>query len=251
MIIARNMSRPARRAPGRFEVGAGAGQGGGGDLERLRRRFEAGDRAFHQQLIPHRVGHAEPVNTRIRPRSVWRGSLAWAGGQGLGQVPGRFGVHRVIHRVLGPEVGVQRGRAHAHLSGDLPQRDRSQPVAAGQVPGRRRIRSRVDSRRAARVSSRSTSANIVRKSNSVRTFWSRWRTRTRPYPDAVRSGGSRSVLHGETAGSGSRVRPGPTIRRNRAWPRPLPDRPRGRERTCGQGRSAVWPSPHSLVTQRG
>jgi len=48
--------------PGRADglhVGAGAGQRSCCDLEGLRYRLEARDRAFKDHLIPHRAGHAE------------------------------------------------------------------------------------------------------------------------------------------------------------------------------------------------
>ena len=51
-----------------------------------------------------------------------------------GELTLAVGEHRVVDRLLGVEVRVEARRPHAHPPGELPQRQRGQPVLVAQDP---------------------------------------------------------------------------------------------------------------------
>ena len=104
----------------------------------LRARHETGDRALVHELVACRVGDREveehPRNSADRRSGSLR-EFCELGQGDLLEVAPRLTEHRVVDRVLGLEVRVERRRSHAHPLGKVAQGELGQALLLRELPG--------------------------------------------------------------------------------------------------------------------
>ena len=104
----------------------------------IRARHETGDCALVHELVARRVGDHEVEEDARHSADRGSGSLRefWELGQGdLLVVTPRLAEHRVVDRMLGLEVGVERRRSHAHPLGKVAQGECGQALLLREFPG--------------------------------------------------------------------------------------------------------------------
>ena len=103
----------------------------------LGRRRESRHVALEEQLVPRRVLERERDELS---HELLQGGARVAGEldsvEPVQQLPIAVGEHGVVQRQLRIEVGVERGLAHPHLTGQRVQRHPGDPVLAGELPRR-------------------------------------------------------------------------------------------------------------------
>ena len=148
---------------------------------RLRRGHEAGDVALEEQLVACWIleGEGDERADALLQRGAGVTRVAELV-EPVEQLLVAVGEHRVVQRVLGVEVLVERRLAHPHLAGEGVQRDPGDPVFSSELPGGATIEATLAARRCATLSAIGRTQTPIRpvgRPATVGASWCRHRTR--------------------------------------------------------------------------